>query len=387
MAYRLFMVALGALLLATHAFSEMNSAATGEEAIVVGTRHRIASTALEGDRFIRVHLPEGHSASSGKSYPVLYLLDGQRYFSHGMGLAKSLGDFGKVPDLIVVGIESPAEFDDRANDFVDNAAAYQRFLKDELLPFMAKRYGAGEVSLLFGWQYAGRMVLNSFMADTALFDTYAMASTWPLDRDFVGTFGDTLMAAPQSNTKLVMAIADNEGVVTLAAHAMKTALEANAGDRIKWTIKEYTDEEHVTTAYRTIALGLNEAFADYRWLRFEDVADYQAFGGIPAVHAYYKARAQKYGTTADVDNETIHRIAMISVREGNLDTLTDVLNAFPGFLERTSAYWLTSFGNAYLEGGMSEKALPLFEIGIKRFPEDADVQAGLKAARGALDKD
>jgi|GEM_PF-2115990 len=386
MAYRLFVLALGALLFATPAFSKNISAATGEEAIVVGTRHRISSTALDGDRFIRVHLPEGHDASSGKSYPILYLLDGQRYFSHGIGLAKSLGDFGKVPDLIVVGIESPAVFDDRAADFVANAAAYQRFLKDELLPFMTDRYGAGDVRLLFGWQYAGRMVMNSFIADSTLFDTYVTASTWPLDRDFIGTFTETLKAAPHSNTKLVIAIADNEGVVTLAAQAIREALEANAGDRIKWTVKEYTDEEHVTTAYRTIALGLNEAFADYRWIRFEDVAEYQAFGGITAVRAFYEARASKYGTAPAVDDETIHRIAMISVREGNMGTLSEVLDAFPEFLTHTSAYWLTSFGNAFLEGGMPEKALPLFEIGIKRFPDNTDIQTGLKAAHGVLDE-
>ncbi|MBI2379917.1 MAG: alpha/beta hydrolase [Gammaproteobacteria bacterium] len=349
-------------------------------------RHAIKSKALGGLRHIRVHLPEGHSMDGGKTWPVLYLLDGQRYFAHGIALDRSLKDFDKVPSLIVVGIESPANIQDRAADFTENAAAYQAFLRDELLPFMADHYGAGKIRVLFGWQYAGRMVLDSFIETPGLFDTYAIASPWPNNREFVARFASVLNSNPDARAKLVLASADNEGIVTQGAVHLKSALEADAGEKIAWTYKEYNDEEHTSTAYRTIALGLNTAFADYRWLHFEDVATYKAFGGVNALRAHYRARAKKYGVSSDVADETIHHIAMIAERADDVNTMEEVLTAFPGYTGRANAYWLMTFGKLYLKHGRAKEAHALFSVAAGRFPDDGDIRDGLLAAEKALKK-
>lgn len=356
------------------------------EPIVMGMRHAIQSKALGGLRHIRVHLPEGHSTDGGKTWPALYLLDGQRHFAHGIALNRSLKDFDKVPGLIVVGIESPANLKDRAADFTENTAAYQAFLKDELLPFMADHYGAGKIRVLFGWQYGGRMVLDSFTETLGLFDTYVVASPWPNNREFVARFTSALKSNPGARAKLVLATADNEGIVTQGAVHLKSALEANAGERVVWTHKEYNDEEHTSTAYRTIALGLNAAFSDYRWLRFEDVAAYKAFGGLDALRAHYRARAKKYGVSSDVADETVHQIAMIAERADDVNTMGEVLTAFPGYAGRANAYWSLTFGKLYLKHGRAKEAHALFSVAAGRFPDDSDIRDGLLAAAKALQK-
>lgn len=364
-------------------FTQATEIATGEP-IVIGVRHTIASQALGGARHIRVQLPEGHTTDGGKEWPVLYVLDGQRYFTHGIALSRSLNDFDLVPGLIVVGIESPASHQQRLTDFTDNAAAYQRFLSDELLPFMARHYGAGKVRVLFGWQYAGRMVLNSLINKPGLFDTYVIASPWPNNRELVAQLASSLQASSGSAAKLVLAVADNEGIVTQGGEYLKTTLEAHAGKKLAWTYKVYNDEEHSSTAYRTIAVGLNAAFADYRWLRFNSVAAYKAFGGVDAVRAHYAARGQKYGIAAEVVNETIHQIAMVAESEDDIKTMAEILAAFPDYIQHANASWLTVFGKLYLKHGWLNEAQALFAVAVKRFPDDEDVRQNLLAAEQAL---
>lgn len=354
------------------------------EPIVMGMRHAIKSKALGGLRHIRVHLPEGHSTDGGKTWPVLYLLDGQRHFAHGIALDRSLKDFDKVPGLIVVGIDSPTNIQERAAEFTENAAAYQAFLKDELLPFMADHYGAGKIRILFGWQYAGRMVLNSFIESPGLFDTYAIASPWPNNREFVARFASALKSHPAASAKLVLAAADKEGVVTQGVAHLKSALEANASEKLVLTYKEYNDEEHTSTAYRTIALGLNTAFADYRWLRFENVAAYKAFGGVNALRAHYLTRAKKYGVSSDVADETIHQIAMIAESADDVNTMGEVLTAFPGYTGRANAYWMVTFAKLYLKHGRAKEAHALFSAAAVRFPDNSDIRDGLLAVEKAL---
>lgn len=356
------------------------------EPIVMGVRHAIKSKALGGMRYIRVHLPEGHSKETGKTWPVLYLLDGQRHFAHGIALDRSLKDFDKIPGLIVVGIESPTNTQERSSDFTDNSSAYQAFLKDELLPFMASQYGAGKVRVLFGWQYAGRMVLNSFLETPGLFDTYAIASPWPNNREFVARFASVLKSNLDASAKLVLAAADNEGVVTQGAVHLKSALETDASKQLAWTYKEYNDEEHTSTAYRTIALGLNTAFADYRWLRFENVAAYKSFGGVNALRAHYQARAKKYGVSSDVADETIHQVAMVAERADDVSTMGEVLTAFPGYTGRANAYWLMTFAKLYLKHGRAKEAHALFSVAAGRFPDNSDIRDGLLAAEKVLKK-
>ena len=70
---------------------------------VVGVNLTINSKFLKENRKIQVYLPDGYSKSN-KKYPVIYLLDGQRYFLYGVTLDRLLKHFRMTPDFIVVGI-------------------------------------------------------------------------------------------------------------------------------------------------------------------------------------------------------------------------------------------------------------------------------------------
>ena len=70
-------------------FSYQLAAQITSESNIVGSNIQIQSKVLNQEREIQVYLPDGYEESE-KSFPVLYLLDGQRYFLHGVSLLKSL---------------------------------------------------------------------------------------------------------------------------------------------------------------------------------------------------------------------------------------------------------------------------------------------------------
>ena len=65
----------------------------------LGLNYAITSTILNEDRQIQIYTPDNYN-DTDKSYPVLYLLDGQRLFPLGVSLLKSFTQFQQTPEFI-----------------------------------------------------------------------------------------------------------------------------------------------------------------------------------------------------------------------------------------------------------------------------------------------
>jgi enterochelin esterase-like enzyme len=107
------------------------------------------SSILDADRTVRVWQPD--HTRRGVRYSVLYLNDGQNLFrdgdpdSGGGGwraddTAARLIDEGRIDPLIVVGIDNAGD-ESRGVDYLPPTAdRYLRFIVDELMPFIDKKY-------------------------------------------------------------------------------------------------------------------------------------------------------------------------------------------------------------------------------------------------------
>jgi len=129
--------ALFSLLLCVTA-ARSNSPADGE-AVSCGTYRRIHSNILREDRVLLIRLPVNYGTGD-KRYPVLYKLDGYKdVFLETVGTIEYLVDkVDRFPDYIVVAIENT----DRNRDLFPERGAgdYDRFLKEELTPFVDTNY-------------------------------------------------------------------------------------------------------------------------------------------------------------------------------------------------------------------------------------------------------
>jgi predicted alpha/beta superfamily hydrolase len=160
------------------------SVSAGVRAYSASSLPFIDSTNLGERRYHRVWLPRGYNQHTSRSYPVLYMHDGQNIFEPGPfgtwsadAAAAEQVRLGNLREVIIVGADSNANRfrnyvppGDITPDAQPGAAdAYLRYVRDELKPWVQARYRTlndaantgtmgssmgGQVSLYFGWDFA-----------------------------------------------------------------------------------------------------------------------------------------------------------------------------------------------------------------------------------------
>jgi predicted alpha/beta superfamily hydrolase len=154
------------------------------------------SNCIDQDFQIGVWFPFSYF-NSERTYPVLYVPDGEYAFPVAAGLIPTLMGSGEVPEMVVVGvsyhgISGWGEFGVlRDRDFCTQQfqaqsqetrhAAFTRFFQDELFPLIETHYRTDPLNrALFGFSSAGFFSLHMLLTQPGMFRRHIAAScTWP----------------------------------------------------------------------------------------------------------------------------------------------------------------------------------------------------------------
>lgn len=236
--------------------------------IVIGQSLTMESKILSQTRRINVHLPPGY-ATSGKTYPVLYLLDGgeKEDFPHIAGLAQ-LGELSwTYREMIVVGIAGvdrrhdlthPTSVAKEKADYptTGGSAAYRRFLAEELKPWVAARYRVSGESAIIGESLAGLFIVETLLKQPTLFDAYIAASPslWWSDQALAkGAAADIKTWPALGGRKLYLSIGDEGSTMQDGVDKLMAALAAARPAGLAWTYDPMPQERH-STIYHPSAL-------------------------------------------------------------------------------------------------------------------------------------
>lgn len=145
----------------------------------------IQSKILKEERTFSMLFPEGYGQSDS-IYPVLYTLDAENKtgFSKDCSAVTGLSREGKIPKMIIIGIwNAPGQ---RNRDMIPSAVSHRpgsggakpflRFIKEELMPHVKKRFHASDESFLFGGSNAGLFAVFAMLEDPELFKAAVAAS-------------------------------------------------------------------------------------------------------------------------------------------------------------------------------------------------------------------
>ena len=86
-------------------FFFFNTVSFSQTTISSGSKYSIQSSVFEREREIQVYTPEGYDQDQ-KSYPVLSVLDGQRWYLQAVSYQRLFQEYGYTPDFIIVGINT-----------------------------------------------------------------------------------------------------------------------------------------------------------------------------------------------------------------------------------------------------------------------------------------
>lgn len=229
--------------------------------IVIGQSYALPSAVLGATREINVWLPPGY-AESGRSYPVLYLLDGGttwQDFHHISGLAQLGTVNGTTPDIILIGIASV----DRRNELAlptenpeliarypthGQSERFRRFIADEVQPFVESRFRTNGETALMGESLAGLFVVETFLKEPQMFDAWVAVSPslwW--DGGRLAQQSGAHLRDHSNDARTLILTMGNEGAEAQALMETLTAnLREHASSGLTWTFQPRPDETHAT---------------------------------------------------------------------------------------------------------------------------------------------
>ena len=218
-----------------HAASEQEEAETPHERMKVhrGFRSRI----LPDPRDLIVYLPPGYDASPERSYPILYLHDGQNLFDPATAFIKGRTwqvresadaaiEAGEVEPLIIVGIYNTG--DRRLAEYTHErdwqmgggeADSYGALITKELMPWFADRYrvkAGREHTGIGGSSLGGLVSLYLGLKYPEVFGRLAVLSpsVWWNHKSILGVLDESAPGL-QHKPRIWLDVGDHEGRMTL----------------------------------------------------------------------------------------------------------------------------------------------------------------------------
>jgi hypothetical protein len=233
--------------------------------LVIGDTFTLESKVLGETRRINVYLPPGYTESA--PVPVLYMPDGglAEDFLHVAGLVQVSVGNGTMRPFLLVGIENTQRRRDLTGPTenpenrkiapqVGGSAAFRRFLREELMPQIRARYRTTGETAIVGESLAGLFVVETFLLEPDLFDTYIAldASLWWNDQKLLAGAAARLQAQPGLRKTLWFASADATPRNSAEPQRLAEILRTSAPAGVHWHY-EPMDEEH-STIYHPAAL-------------------------------------------------------------------------------------------------------------------------------------
>jgi predicted alpha/beta superfamily hydrolase len=240
--------------------SAQGNAVNKAEPLVIGETFTIDSKILGETRRINVYMPPNYKESPGARLPVLYMPDGGmgEDFLHVAGLVQVSVGNGTMRPFLLVGIENtqrrrdmtgPTENPDdkKIAPRVGGSEAFRKFIRDELMPQVKERYRTTNETAIVGESLAGLFVVETFMLEPDLFDTYIALdpSLWWNNQKLVNEAGEQLRARPKLEKSLYFASSDEKGIVD-PTQRFAEALVKSAPPGLHWHYEKMPDEKHST---------------------------------------------------------------------------------------------------------------------------------------------
>ena len=275
-----------------------SSAEVHTEPLVIGDRHVLRAGTPAVERRILVIPPRSYGDTT-RTFPVLYVLDGDENAHSAAAAVATLSANGRIPDMIVVGIGGG----DRGMDYTPplrrttqlppgitthgGAGAFLETLRDEIVPLVERRYRASPMRVVAGHSLGGLLAMHALATTPRLFRAYLTMepSLW-WDGRIVADSAVALLARDSSSARRLVAV---EGTSAEGWRPDWERLRRSAGDRARLVSLE--GETHQTLFYRGVYEGLAAMFPDYLpWMRHDE-----AHANVESLERQYARLSQDFG--------------------------------------------------------------------------------------------
>jgi len=346
--------------------------------IVIGQNHTIKSSVLNQDRTIQIYTPDGYSDSK-QEYPVLYILDGQWYFTSGVAIKKALRNSRNIPDMIIVGINNSNPL--RRTLFGEENEKFTKFLTDEIIHYIDSNYRTTQERIVFGWEDAAFYISKLILEKSKIFNGAIITNGGYASEDLVKNF------TSEEDIYLFIANSKKDIYTVSEAEAFSEILKKNKPKNLIWKYDLFNDEVHISLPYLALYKGLKYYYHNHGIPSFESIQEYLDLGGMRYLHTYFKERAKRFGGSDQIEDNTKNGLIWLAWKRNNFKYFDVFMTEFKEVLSTqryASAYWQHRFGQFYLKHKDYDNAVKYFNAGLTKYPNsdfEAAMQQGLLAAQ------
>lgn len=359
------------------------------------TKLIVKSNVLGEDRAILVRTPAGYEANN-RSYPVLYLTDGDAHINHTASTIEFLARNGRMSELIVVGITNT----DRTRDLTPTKPAakgatgapqfptaggadnFLKFIETELIPDIEKRYRVRPYRILAGHSLGGLFAVHAMVARPEVFNSYvAVSPSMQWDNQVtVKRVEDFFKTQKEYNATLFVSLGNEPGPIEDGFHQLKQVLAKNQAKGFEWDAQQWDDEDHGSVVLRSHYVGLRKVYDG--WLLPRDPAMGTVAGGLKGADEHYQKLSAKFRYEIPVPEAIVNILGYQSLQGGKAE---EAIAIFKRNIERypESANVYDSLAEAYETGGRIDLATPLYEKASALGQKNNDPNAGVFTANFA----
>ena len=237
--------------------------APGRESTPAHDSFTVLSKALGEARAINIYTPPQYRAApwgTEEPLPVLYMPDGglDEDFPHVVSTVDSLIARGQIRPVIVVGVPNTQRRRDLtgptlvATDSmiaprVGGSTAFRRFLREELVPEVERRYRTTRERAIVGESLAGLFVVETFLEEPGLFAHYIALdpSVWWNAGALVDSARTSLGAFDVAPRTLYLA-SSREANIIVGTARLAALLRTTSPPGLRWTYEARPDLTHGT---------------------------------------------------------------------------------------------------------------------------------------------
>ncbi|WP_271767459.1 alpha/beta hydrolase-fold protein [Aquimarina algiphila] len=346
---------------------------------IFGKTFIFQSEILEEKTEIQIYLPENYNISTQK-YPVLYVLDGQRYFLNGITYQKNLAHKNSSPSFIVVGIKTNTLGKRRRELLYKESKKFIRFIEKEIVPHVDNNYRTLNERVYFGWEMAASLGLEIFAKQPSLFNAFILSSPTYITKNRTDGVLELLKTKKQLNHTIYFSLGSVESWSFEGINTLAKIFEQHTVKGLKWKYKLLGNDNHYSTPLITINQGLKTIFQDFEPIRFYSLQEFEDFGGIIPLQQHYQKRGERYDLQTDIHNDTKHYLLLQSLKEDNYNLFTFFVKEFDAKVfwknYHKNHFLFHRYAQYYLKHNNIDEAKEIYSIGLEKFPESSLLHKG-----------
>ena len=335
--------------------------------VTVGQKQVIHSKILNEDRSYQIYLPGSYQWAMDRSYPVLFVLDGESNYLHSAGSVSFLSSCGEIPELIVVAITSTVRIRDYTQtDWSTHwhggggAKNFKSFLSEELIPCIEKDFRTNGFRILLGHSAAGQFVLYTLTEEPTLFNAYFAISpdlTWD-DHLPQRSLEESFSHTDSLKVFLYFAWSDDFGEALADDQRLLETLETKSPKEFRWIGKAFPGETHVSVPLLAQIDALRQLYSCYRF-HDDDIAK-----GLNFAEIHFQEVSKLVGYEIPIPEDVINNFGYDALGSGNIQ---EAITLFKRNIKQNpnSANAYDSITDAYEKAGMWNEAVESSEKAIE----------------------